>query len=74
MIMLFGVFLFSPFVRPTGWHGESGSAISGGHLTVRFLRRDGGFGSTQHVYSCDEAYRESIFSVSIHLTEVFRSV
>ncbi|KAH9018971.1 hypothetical protein EDB84DRAFT_1566224 [Lactarius hengduanensis] len=26
------------FMRPTGWHGESGAAESGGHITVDFSR------------------------------------
>jgi len=42
------------FGRPTGWHGESGAAQSGGHLTVLFYSRVGAV--THHVYRCNEAY------------------
>ena len=42
---------------PTGWHGESGAATHGGHLTVRFKKADGSHFKTQHVYPTDEAYK-----------------
>ena len=35
---------------PIGWHGESGPAKSGGHLTVCFLKADGSHFTTHHVY------------------------
>ncbi|KAI9432011.1 hypothetical protein H4582DRAFT_1135203 [Lactarius indigo] len=42
--------------RPIGWHGESGAARWGGHLTVDFFDAEGGFVSTDHVYLTDAAY------------------
>ena len=41
---------------PTGWHGESGAATHGGHLTVRFKKADGSHFKTQHVYPTEPAY------------------
>ena len=49
---------FYIFVRPTGWHGESGAMRRGGHLTVHFVHRIGRRGTTHHVYSCNGAYRK----------------
>ncbi|KAI9444459.1 hypothetical protein H4582DRAFT_2070194 [Lactarius indigo] len=49
-----GVELACP--RPTGLHGESGRARSGGHLTVDFCKLDGKLITTHHVYPSDEAY------------------
>jgi len=42
--------------RPTGWHGESGAAHSGGHLTVDF-RSKSKHVVTHHVYPTNDAYR-----------------
>lgn len=42
--------------RPTGWHGESGIALSGGHLTVDFLDSNNRHISTHHVYPSEAAY------------------
>lgn len=39
-----------------GWHGESGAATTGGHITVDFLRWDGSHVTTHHVYPTDDAY------------------
>ena len=44
------------FTRPTGWHGESGQALIGGHLTVKFLLGNGRHHSTHHVYAMEESY------------------
>jgi hypothetical protein len=41
--------------RPTGWHGESGNAKSGGHITVDFRSRSSHI-TTHHVYKKDDAY------------------
>ena len=41
---------------PTGWHGESGAAKHGGHVTVHFEEADGRY-KTHHVYRTDEAYK-----------------
>jgi hypothetical protein len=40
---------------PIGWHGESGSLPTGGHITVRFFSRRRYF-STAHIYRSDDAY------------------
>ena len=44
--------------RPIGWHGESGAAHSGGHLTVDFRSpsNDSEHVVTHHVYLTDDAY------------------
>ena len=54
-------FSFFSLLRPTGWHGESGSAVRGGHLIVQFYRQIGRRWITQHVYRCNEAYCKSSF-------------
>jgi hypothetical protein len=41
--------------RETGWHGESGAACSGGHITVEF-RSWSGHITTHHIYRTDYAY------------------
>ncbi|KAH9983577.1 hypothetical protein BJV77DRAFT_966706 [Russula vinacea] len=42
-----------------GWHGESGGAKSGGHITVDFWEEDGVTHVTRHhVYPTDEGYRD----------------
>jgi hypothetical protein len=43
--------------RETGWHGESGTAFSGGHITVNFKNEDGEHVTTHHMYLTDAAYR-----------------
>ncbi|KAF8267178.1 hypothetical protein EI94DRAFT_1701204 [Lactarius quietus] len=43
-------------VVPTPWHGESGKAREGGHLTVEFVRWDGTSLRRQHVYPTNKAY------------------
>jgi hypothetical protein len=45
------------FNRQTGFHGESGGASSGGHLTVDFWTEKTHF-ATQHVYETDDGYRK----------------
>ncbi|KAI9428397.1 hypothetical protein H4582DRAFT_2084789 [Lactarius indigo] len=47
-------------VRNIGWHGESGAAGSGGHLTVDFTREDGSHVTTHHIYPTDEAYGDEV--------------
>ena len=42
--------------RPIGWHGESGAARSGGHLTVDFRCSDNKHVVTHHVYRANRAY------------------
>ena len=46
--------------RPTGWHGESGAARTGGHIVVDFYRlnnqSDLEHVTTHHVYRTDDAY------------------
>jgi hypothetical protein len=46
--------------RPTGWHGESGAARTGGHIVVDFYRsnnlNDHEHITTHHVYRTDDAY------------------
>jgi hypothetical protein len=42
--------------RPTGWHGESGRANWGGHITVDFRTRAHVHVSTHHVYRTEAAY------------------
>jgi predicted NBD/HSP70 family sugar kinase len=44
------------FCRPTGWHGESGAAGAGGHITVDFYGLNNQHITTQHVYRADNAY------------------
>jgi hypothetical protein len=47
--------------RPTGFHGESGRARTGGHITVDFWTRKTHY-ATHHIYATDAAYgRESRF-------------
>ena len=41
---------------PTGWHGESGAAKHGGHVTVKFIKANGYY-KKHHVYPTDEAYK-----------------
>jgi hypothetical protein len=41
--------------RPTGWHGESGAADWGGHVTVDFCSSNGHV-TRHHVYRSDNAY------------------
>jgi hypothetical protein len=36
--------------RPTGWHGESGRARSGGHITVEFRTSRNEHITTHHIY------------------------
>ena len=43
--------------RPTGWHRESGAALSGGHITVEF-RTWSGHVVTHHLYPTDGAYKK----------------
>ncbi|KAF8814893.1 hypothetical protein BYT27DRAFT_7249661 [Phlegmacium glaucopus] len=45
-------------VRPTGWHGESGAARSGGHVVVDFQLSDGSHVTTHHIYPSDDAYHD----------------
>jgi hypothetical protein len=40
----------------TGWHGESGQAKSGGHVTVDF-ESNAGHVVTEHVYRSNKAYK-----------------
>src|SRR4030088_600113 len=47
------------FCRPTGWHGESGAAHSGGHITIDFLSSDDKHIATHHVYPSDDAYQKA---------------
>ena len=49
--------ILTGFCRPTGWHGESGAAGAGGHITVDFQRRDGRHVTTHHVYRMDVKVR-----------------
>ncbi|KAH9039010.1 hypothetical protein EDB85DRAFT_2287346 [Lactarius pseudohatsudake] len=59
-------------VRPIEWHGESGAAKEGGHLTVDFLAPDWSHVVTQHVYSSSEAYgSDGAEVVSAEETEAF---
>jgi hypothetical protein len=46
------------FCRPTGWHGESGAAETGGHITVDFCNGNGEHVVTHHVYRTDNAYTQ----------------
>jgi hypothetical protein len=48
--------MLTSFCRPTGWHGESGAAEAGGHLTVDFYRLDNEHVVTHHVYRTNDAY------------------
>jgi hypothetical protein len=57
MNLAFIVVALTSFCRPTGFHGESGTAKAGGHITVDFYRRDNKFITTHHVYPTDKAYR-----------------
>ncbi|KAH9034326.1 hypothetical protein EDB85DRAFT_1889823 [Lactarius pseudohatsudake] len=43
-------------LRPMGWHGESGSANWGGHVTVDFRMQAHIHVSTHHVYCTEAAY------------------
>ncbi|KAH9009546.1 hypothetical protein EDB84DRAFT_1571157 [Lactarius hengduanensis] len=43
-------------IRPTGWHGESGRANWGGHVTVDFRTQAHVHVSTHHVYRTEAAY------------------
>jgi hypothetical protein len=49
------VYLTINSYRPTGFHGESGRARSGGHVTVQFRTRNRHY-ATHHVYPSDEGY------------------
>ena len=49
------VYLTINSYRPTGFHGESGRAHSGGHITVQFRTRNRHY-TTHHVYLSDEGY------------------
>ena len=42
--------------RETGWHGESGQATWGGHITVDFEDSDDNHVTTQHVYPTNAGY------------------
>jgi hypothetical protein len=42
--------------RPTGWHGESGGAQSGGHITVDFRSYRNKHITTHHIYPTDDGY------------------
>jgi hypothetical protein len=46
--------------RDCGWHGESGLAESGGHVTVDFRTAAGRIVTTHHVYPTDEGYGKCI--------------
>ena len=46
--------------RPTGWHGESGAARSGSHITVDFCSLRNRHIATNHVYPTDDAYPKTI--------------
>jgi hypothetical protein len=46
----------NPPRRPTGWHGSSGAARFGGHLTVDFRSSRNEHITTHHVYPTDNAY------------------
>ncbi|KAI0245748.1 hypothetical protein BJV78DRAFT_1158396 [Lactifluus subvellereus] len=80
-----GVFLESPNVdalvkrgvqganiRPTGWHGESSAASSGGHITVDFCSTDSCHIVTQHVYHTDDAYLKKMNVVYWGITALCR--
>ncbi|KAN0128161.1 hypothetical protein V8E53_014013 [Lactarius tabidus] len=51
-------------VRDTPWHGESGKASTGGHLTVDFLAPTHPDAEkrviTHHVYKTDDAYGDKV--------------
>jgi hypothetical protein len=49
MILAFVVVALTIFCRPTGWHGESGAAKAGGHITVDFYRRDNNHVTMTHI-------------------------
>jgi hypothetical protein len=51
--------------RSTGWHGESGIADSGGHVTVDFMTIGGIVVTTHHVYQSDGAYSGMCIVVSV---------
>ena len=55
-IFLHCAFNAERFCRPTGFHGESGGAKSGGHIVVDFRSKDRHV-VTHHIYPTDEAYR-----------------
>jgi hypothetical protein len=42
--------------KPTGWHGESGAAPSGGHITVDFRSSSDKHIVVHHVYPTGDAY------------------
>ena len=42
--------------RTLGWHGESGKADSGGHVTVDFRNKAGEHITMHHVYSTNAGY------------------
>jgi hypothetical protein len=46
--------------RPTPWHGESGAASSGGHVTVDFLSGSGAHVTTHHIYRKNRAYEGQV--------------
>ncbi|KAH9022544.1 hypothetical protein EDB85DRAFT_1895180 [Lactarius pseudohatsudake] len=58
------------FMRPTGWHGESGVAESGGHITVDFCTRARVHVATHHVYCTEAAYgaRPQVLRGTINIT------
>jgi hypothetical protein len=49
--------------RPTGWHGESGDAKTGGHIMVDFCTRDGVHITTHHVYRVEESYEGTCIKI-----------
>jgi hypothetical protein len=49
MILAFVVVTLTIFCRPMGWHGESGAAKAGGHITVDFYQQDNNHAATHHV-------------------------
>ncbi|KAI9431862.1 hypothetical protein H4582DRAFT_2062294 [Lactarius indigo] len=46
--------------RPTGWHGKSGAARWGGHVTADFRREDGVHITTHHAFPTEAAYGRKV--------------
>jgi hypothetical protein len=55
-MLLSFLFLFSFFslelttCSPTGWHGECPQGKTGGHLTVKYRKKNGDHVTTKHIY------------------------
>ena len=57
IIIRFTLCLLLMTCSPTGWHGNSGTSVNGGHLTVRFFKADSSHFKMEHVYPTNEVYK-----------------